>query len=97
MLIEHVRYNQDPNPKKANLGQGTYKTNEGKPFVFPAVQTAKERLLDSYHEYLPILGYPAFRDESKKLIFGEDAEQVKDDRVRLLKPLNDRRSSRSCR
>ncbi|CAK4034121.1 PLP-dependent transferase [Lecanosticta acicola] len=74
-------YNRDPNPNKANLGQGTYKTNEGKPFVFPAVQTAKERLLNSYHEYLPILGYPAFREEAKKLVFGEDAAAVKENRV----------------
>lgn len=65
--------------------------------MFPAVQTAKERLLNSYHEYLPILGYPAFRDESKKLIFGKDAEPVKDDRVCFFTPLDDQRSSRSYR
>lgn len=67
-------YNADPNPQKVNLGQGTYKDNHGQPFVFPAVKEAKKRLANGNHEYLTILGLPAFRQEAKRLLFEENSE-----------------------
>lgn len=74
-------YNADSNPKKVNLGQGTYKDAYGQPFVFPAVKEAKQRLIDGNHEYLPILGLPDFRQAAKKLIFGKDSEAVGEGKV----------------
>ncbi|KAI5366568.1 aminotransferase, class-I, pyridoxal-phosphate-binding [Septoria linicola] len=81
-------FNADSNPKKVNLGQGTYKDDHGQPSVFPAVKEAKQRLIDGNHEYLPILGLPAFRQEAKKLIFGEKAEAVIDGRVATCQALS---------
>lgn len=60
--------NADSNPRKVNLGQGTYKDAYGRPFVFLAVKEAKQRLLDGNHEYLPILGLSAFGQEANKLL-----------------------------
>ena len=74
-------YNADSNPKKVNLGQGTYKDAYGQPFVFPAVKEAKQRLINGNHEYLPILGLPAFRQEAKKLIFGQESEPIVNGKV----------------
>lgn len=73
-------YDLDKHPQKVNLGQGSYKTKEGKPFVFPAVEEAKQRILCGNHEYLPILGLPAFRRVVEKLIFGK-ARDVRDNGV----------------
>lgn len=61
----------DLNPKKVNLGQGTYRDENGKPWVLPAVQMAKEAVASCGHEYLPILGLKTFQDGAVKLIFHE--------------------------
>lgn len=74
-------FNADTNPKKVNLGQGTYKDNHGQPFVFSAVKEAKNRLANGNHEYLGILGLPAFRHEAKKLLFEDKSEVVGEARI----------------
>lgn len=41
--------------------------------MLPSVKIAKDRLRDTNHEYLPILGLLEFRESVTKLTLGEDA------------------------
>ncbi|KAI1102514.1 aminotransferase class I and II [Jackrogersella minutella] len=61
------RYVADSNPSKVNLGQGTYRDENGQPWVLPSVRMAKVKLGDCGHEYLPIAGLKSFRDGAVKL------------------------------
>ncbi|KAH6989851.1 aspartate aminotransferase [Ilyonectria destructans] len=68
------RFLADPHPDKINLGQGTYRDEDGQPWVLPSVKMAKASLGDFNHEYLPIAGFKPFLDETTKLLFdGTDA------------------------
>ncbi|KAL4975808.1 pyridoxal phosphate-dependent transferase [Aspergillus desertorum] len=64
-----AEYNADPSPTKVNLGQGTYRDNNGLPWVLPSVQEAR-RIINAkglLHEYLPILGLKGLRDGAARL------------------------------
>lgn len=74
-------YNADPVARKVNLGQGTYKDENGNPWILPAVRSAKEKIKDSNHEYLPILGLPSFRTLATDLVFGKHSAAIREDRV----------------
>ena len=74
-------YNADDSPNKVNLGQGTYKDGKGNPYILPSVAIAKERNTGSNHEYLPILGLPAFRKLAVDLVLSEDSEVVTGNKV----------------
>ncbi|KAK9776849.1 putative Aspartate aminotransferase [Seiridium cardinale] len=64
------RYIADESPDKMNLGQGTYRDENGKPWILPSVRIAEERLRPNMdHEYLPIAGLQAFREEAVKMVF----------------------------
>ncbi|KAL4784381.1 pyridoxal phosphate-dependent transferase [Aspergillus varians] len=68
-----VEYLADPFPKKVNLGQGTYRDNNGQPWILPSVRESR-RILEEmglYHEYLPILGLKGLREKSAELVFGD--------------------------
>lgn len=69
-----AQYLNDPHPKKVNLGQGTYRDADGKPWVLPSVTKARQRLLAQglNHEYLPITGLPAFREATAELVMGQE-------------------------
>ncbi|KAF7597082.1 hypothetical protein BBP40_010556 [Aspergillus hancockii] len=69
-----AQYNADTFPQKVNLGQGTYRDENGQPWVLLSVQQAREKLVSQglYHEYLPILGLQTFRNEATKLALGSE-------------------------
>lgn len=77
-----AQYLKDPSPLKVNLGQGTYRDNDGKPWVLPSVRQAREQLLTQGldHEYLPILGLHDFRERAAETALGSavyaDREKV---------------------
>ncbi|KAL4965672.1 pyridoxal phosphate-dependent transferase [Aspergillus stella-maris] len=75
-----AEYLADPSPVKVNLGQGTYRDNNGQPWVLPSVQKARKILEEKglLHEYLPILGLKGLRDRTSELVFGEGYGSVKD-------------------
>jgi aspartate/tyrosine/aromatic aminotransferase len=75
-------YAADPRPNKVNLGIGTYKDSEGKPFVLNCVKKAESILLSKNlnKEYLPIEGHPEFIKESLKLVFGPDIQGIAPER-----------------
>lgn len=59
----------DSNPKKINVGAGTYRDENGKPWVLPSVRMAKDLVANAGHEYAPILGVKAFRDKTVEMAF----------------------------
>ncbi|RAL03293.1 aromatic-amino-acid aminotransferase [Aspergillus ibericus CBS 121593] len=69
-----AEYNTDTSPNKVNLGQGTYRDENGQPWVLPSVQKSREILLTQglNHEYLPILGLQSFRDNATLMALGPD-------------------------
>ncbi|KAJ8600978.1 hypothetical protein CTAYLR_006322 [Chrysophaeum taylorii] len=68
-----VVFRQDPfTSSKIDLTVGAYRTNDGEPWVLPAVRVATERLLTADHEYLPIDGLPAFTRATQRLMYGDD-------------------------
>lgn len=89
-----AQYLQDPFPQKVNLGQGTYRDGDGKPWVLPSVNRAREMLLAKglNHEYLPILGLPAFREATAKAVLGPELFAQHESRVCSL-PVDERTQS----
>ncbi|KAL3481113.1 pyridoxal phosphate-dependent transferase [Aspergillus californicus] len=75
------KYIADPATNKVNLGQGTYKDENGDPWILPAVRAAKEKIKGTNHEYLPILGLASFRTLAVDLVFGKESAVVKQNRV----------------
>lgn len=74
-------YLADQDPQKVNLGQGTYRDNNGNPWILPSVQLAKEKIFSTNHEYLPIAGLQGLRDSAVELVFDGDSA-YKEGRVR---------------
>eukprot|EP00850_Spirogloea_muscicola_P023708 SM000380S14650 [mRNA] locus=s380:49093:52977:+ [translate_table: standard] len=86
-----VAYNKDSDPRKVNLGVGAYRTEEGKPLVLEVVrkvETAISQDRSQNHEYLGIIGVPAFNKLSAKLILGHDSSAIKEDRVTTVQCLS---------
>lgn len=67
-----------------NLGAGTYRTDEGKPFVLSSVKKAEQMIAQENldKEYAPISGIAEFCQASAKLAFGDDSPVVRDHLVR---------------
>ncbi|GKU05538.1 unnamed protein product [Fusarium langsethiae] len=63
------RFNADQDPQKVNLGQGTYRDENARPWVLPSVREAEKLIINSGHEYLPIEGLQSFRDAASNLLF----------------------------
>lgn len=74
-------YLADPNARKVNLGQGTYKDENGNPWILPSVRAAKETIRDANHEYLPILGLATFRTLATQLVYGDKSRAISEERV----------------
>lgn len=74
-------YLADPDARKVNLGQGTYKDEQGNPWILPSVRAAKETIRDANHEYLPILGLASFRALATKLVYGDKSRAINEEKV----------------
>jgi len=72
-------FKRDTNPNKINLGVGAYRDDNGKPYVLECVRQAERELaaqnLDK--EYTQITGVPEFCEASARLLFGDNAEVIK--------------------
>ena len=77
------QFKKDTNPDKVNLGVGVYKDNEGNTPILKAVKKAEEKLLatQTTKSYLPISGDPAYGAAVRKLVFGENNDALKTERV----------------
>lgn len=70
-------YKECTDPKKADLGIGAYRGEDGKPLVLDAVVKAKAQLASKppqtwTHEYQPITGHAAFLAAAQELAFGKE-------------------------
>ena len=77
-------YKSDKFADKVNLGIGAYRCEKGKPYVFPVVREAEQRIVNDLSldkEYLPIDGDAAFNKGAKGVLFGWDHADVNDGRV----------------
>jgi aspartate aminotransferase len=76
-------FKKDKDARKVNLSAGTYKDNEGKPYILNCVKSAQKLILDRNidHEYLPIEGLPGFIKNSLKVAYGEDNAALKEERI----------------
>ena len=80
-LIE--KYNEDPNPKKVNLGVGVYYDNEGHLPILECVKKVEKELAEKNlpHNYLPIDGLTEYRQACQNLLFGLNHEAVQSGRI----------------
>lgn len=74
------KYTADNNPKKVNLGIGIYYDENGVLPVLDCVKIAEERIADPIapRPYLPMAGLPGHRKGCQELLFGKDAQILKD-------------------
>lgn len=79
-----AQYLKDSFPHKVNLGQGAYRDADGKPWVLPSVNKARQTLLEQglNHEYLPILGLSTFRQAAAELLLGPELFAQRENKVR---------------
>lgn len=75
-------YNEDSFEKKVNLCPGVYRDGDGKPWILPSIQFAKELVKNIGHEYLAIAGLKVFRDAAVDLVF-HDTIALAEDRVSI--------------
>lgn len=82
-----AQYNNDASPVKVNLGQGSYRDENGLPWVLPSVREARRRVSSQKldHEYLPILGFQNFRSAVGELVLGSEAHAAIGNRVCLFR------------
>lgn len=73
-------YLADSSPNKVDLGAGTYRDENGKPWILPSVQMATDQVANCGHEYLPIAGLKSFREKATELVF-HDSSALKEGRV----------------
>lgn len=75
-------YVKDTNSAKINLGVGAYRSNEGKPIIFPSVKQAEAVILESEteKEYTGITGNKNYQNIVKNFVFnnsGKDSNGAK--------------------
>lgn len=84
------QFKKDPREGKVNLSVGLYHDEEG---IVPQLEPIR-RARDMYFEnetkastYLPMGGYLPYRKEVEKLLFGEDAQSVKEGNIATIQSL----------
>jgi aromatic-amino-acid transaminase len=82
-------FNNDPNPRKVNLGVGVYTDDAGKVPLLECVRRAERTITErgTPHVYLPIDGIAAYDRAVQKLLFGGDSELLGAGRVVTLQAL----------
>lgn len=74
----------DTDPRKANLGVGAYRTNEGKPWVLPVVRKTEIAIASNEninHEYLSVLGDEQFTTAATNLLLGNESPALRENRA----------------
>ncbi|MEP2617847.1 MAG: amino acid aminotransferase [Marinomonas sp.] len=84
LLALIVAHQQDPNPKKIDLGVGVYKDDNGHTPILNTVKKAEAILLEQEESksYLGIYGAAAFEPIIQDLLFGEGHDLLSSGRVR---------------
>jgi len=94
-------YAADPSPNKVNLGIGAYRTEEGKPYILPAVRDAEVEMLKELggkqnKEYSSIDGPAELKTLTQSLVFGADSPAFKSGRICSVQALSGTGSLRVC-
>jgi len=79
-----IGFKNDKDPRKVNLGIGAYRSEDGKPFVFPVIRQAEKRIANDHSldkEYSPIDGDQAYNKGARGVLFGWDHPDVTSGRV----------------
>ncbi len=73
----------DKFPNKINLTIGVYRTENGDNFVLPSVRSAEAAIFAQNldHEYLPQDGLSVFNDCTQRLLFGDDASVISNNKI----------------
>ena len=79
-------FRADSSPHKVDLGIGIYKDDHGQSTVLPSVKAAEKWLTahQASKAYLSSAGSPEFNKAITELLFGPDAEEAFDGRIRSL-------------
>ncbi|KTW31566.1 hypothetical protein T552_00204 [Pneumocystis carinii B80] len=80
----------DKSPLKVNLGVGSYRDDQGKPYVLPSVKEAERRILfaDLNKEYAAITGVSSFVKYASRLAYGEDSKALKEGRISVVQSVS---------
>eukprot|EP00445_Apocalathium_hangoei_P041144 CAMPEP_0203970234 /NCGR_PEP_ID=MMETSP0359-20131031/97862_1 /ASSEMBLY_ACC=CAM_ASM_000338 /TAXON_ID=268821 /ORGANISM="Scrippsiella Hangoei, Strain SHTV-5" /LENGTH=415 /DNA_ID=CAMNT_0050908185 /DNA_START=74 /DNA_END=1321 /DNA_ORIENTATION=- len=86
-------FQADGDSRKINLGVGAYRTEEGTPFVLQVVKDAEKEMLEELgtklnKEYSTIDGPAALKMLTQQLVFGEDSEAIKSNRIASVQSLS---------
>jgi aspartate aminotransferase, cytoplasmic len=84
ILSLSVKFKEDKDAKKVNLGVGAYRDNNGKPYVFPIVKKVEHEIVNDPtldKEYAPIEGVAEFITGSRMAAFGWDHPDVTSGRI----------------
>jgi aspartate aminotransferase len=75
---------------KVNLSAGTYRDDNGKPWVLPSVRAAEEQIMAAAldHEYLPIVGDMEFVTAARRFALGADSPALVEKRVASVQSLS---------
>ena len=79
-----IGFKNDKDSRKVNLGVGAYRTEDGKPFVFPVIRQAEKAIANDHtldKEYSPIDGDQAFLKGARGVLFGWNHADVNSGRV----------------
>lgn len=83
-------FQRDTNRKKMNLGVGTYRGANGKPYVLPSIRKAEAQTaaknLDK--EYLPVLRLAEFCSAAAELAPGKNSQVLRSSRYVTLKTIS---------
>ena len=80
-------FKADKDPKKVNLGLGAYRTDDGKPYVFPIVKKVEAEIVEEIkngkldREYNPISGDAEFLKGARGVLCGFDHKDVDSGRI----------------
>lgn len=83
------QYKQDSRSHKVNLGVGVYYDDTGHVPVLECVKTVESQMVEKHlpHEYLPMEGFPGYRQACQKLLFGSEHEAIKTNRIATIASL----------
>lgn len=79
-----IGFKNDKDPRKVNLGIGAYRSEDGKPYVFPVIRQAEKMIANDHSldkEYSPIDGDQAYNKGARGVLFGWDHPDVTSGRV----------------
>lgn len=87
-VVEEFKLDKDP--RKVNLSAGTYKDNDGNPYILNVTKEAQKRIVAKNYdmEYLPIDGLRSFVDNSLKLAYTENNNDLKEGKITGIQSLS---------